>query len=212
MIALKYPLTGVPFGSPVFLSASEIVPRFSCIASPHQRTNGRGSFRTGQFTLPDSSRRTIRPLPIPPSGRSFPDLRNTVRPFAHPAPPGNTSCHLPAQPRGTTSGCSPTRSSGTTSDHRPNQPLAEPHPAVHPLGLPESHPAIRHLTPGTPSAQERTVRNASGYTTAPFIRTLQRFARSRPIRPPHLGSTRFRPSESHKKGDPGIALDSGITR
>lgn len=212
MIALKYPLTGGPFGSPVFLSTSEIVPRFSCIASPHQRTNGRVFFRTGQFTPPDSSRRTIRFLAIPPSGRSSLDLRNMVRPFAHPAPPGNTSCHLPVMPR------------GTTSDHRPNQPLAEPHPAVCPSGpsrdhfrpsatpLPEPRPPIRLLTPGTPSAQERTVRNASGYTATPFVRPLQRFARSRPIRPPHLGSTRFRPSESHKKSDPGIALDSGITR
>lgn len=162
MIALKYPLTGGPFGSPVFLSASEIVPRFSCIASPHQRTNGRAFFRTGQFTPPDSSRRAIRPLPIPPSGHSSPDLRNTVRPFIHPAPPGNTSCHLPVMPRGTTSGRSPIR---PLQDHF--RPFATP-------------------PPGTPSAQERTVRNASGYTATPFVRTLQRFARSRPIRPPHL--------------------------
>lgn len=128
MIALKYPLTGGPFGSPVFLSTSEIVPRFSCIASPHQRTNGRVFFRTGQFTPPDSSRRTIRFLAIPPSGRSFLDLRNTVRPFIHPAPPGTTSCHLPVQPRGTTSGRLPIR------------PLSRPFSPV------------RHPTPGTPSA------------------------------------------------------------
>ncbi len=159
----------------------------------------------GPFSGPDSSHRPIRHAG--PSGHS-----RSPRPAVHPPTFGTRSGRLSIRP------------------HPETLPaicpscLAEPLPAVRPSGpsktifarspprLPEPRPPIRLLTPGTPSAQERTVRNASGYTATPFVRPLQRFARSRPIRPPHLGSTRFRPSESHKKSDPGIALDSGITR
>lgn len=153
MIALKYPLTGGPFGSPVFLSTSEIVPLSP--VSPHPISVQ----MAGSFSGPDSSLRPIRHAG--PSGSS-----RSPRPAVHPSTFGTWSGRLPI------------RLLPETLPAIGPPSLAEPLPAVRPSGpsrtiFARSPPHSRNpVRPRTHGSQRIRLHRNPICPPSPAIRTL----------------------------------------